>query len=135
MGIAPAAVPTYLALTSAPKAEALTNRQAVRLIELYGNLESIYENLPNLPSGQVRRKLQESESQVRGYFAANSVDRHRPLPPCEVQNWSLSDMNTERNRQCLRARGFHSLVPLLANPAHVMLDLNERRPRPTHITQ
>jgi len=33
MGIAPTAVPTYLALTSSPKAEALTNRQAVRLIE------------------------------------------------------------------------------------------------------
>jgi DNA polymerase I len=130
MGIAPTAVPTYLALTSAPKWDALTNRQAVRLIELYGNLDSIYENLPNLPSGQVRRKLQESESQVRGYFAANSADRPRPLPPCEVQNWSLSDMNTERNRQCLRTRGFHSLVPLLTNPAHVLLDLNERGPRP-----
>jgi hypothetical protein len=39
MGIAPTAVPTYLALTSPPEAEALTNRQAVRLIELYGNLD------------------------------------------------------------------------------------------------
>ncbi len=45
MGIAPGDVPTYLALTEASNAQALTSRQAVRLIELYGDLDSIYENL------------------------------------------------------------------------------------------
>jgi DNA polymerase I len=130
MGITPAAVPTYMALTRASNAKALTKRQAVRLIELYGNLDSIYENLPNLPSGQVRRKLQESKTQTRDHFARNTADQSQQLLPCKVQKWSLSDMNTERNGQLLRAHGFYSLVELLANPSHVRLDLNEKKLRP-----
>jgi len=42
----------------------------------------------------------------------------------------LSDLDTDRNRQLLRTYGFHSLLPLLANPTDVRLDLNEITPRP-----
>ncbi len=57
MGIAPKDVPTYLALTEASNAQALTSTQAVRLIELYGDLDLIYENLPKVPSGKSERSL------------------------------------------------------------------------------
>lgn len=130
MGIAPAAVPTYLALTRASKAGGLTNRQAVRLIELYGNLESIYENLPNLPSRQIRKKLEENENQNRDYHARNTADRPQQPVPCDFQKCSLSNMDTEKNRQLLRRYGFYSLVPLLATPSDVRLELNERAPKP-----
>jgi hypothetical protein len=61
MGIAPENVLTYLALTESSNAQALTSTQAVRLIELYGDLDSIYENLSKVASGQIRKKLEKTK--------------------------------------------------------------------------
>ena len=52
MGIPPKHVPTYLALTD-PSSTALTNKQAIRLVELYGSIDSIYENLRQVVSVQI----------------------------------------------------------------------------------
>ena len=130
MGIAPKDVPTYLALMEASNAQALTSRQAVRLIELYGDLDSIYENLSKVASGQIRKKLVKNETRARDYYSESKADRAKESVSCNVQTFSLSDLDTDRNRQLLRTYGFHSLLPLLANPTDVRLDLNEITPRP-----
>ena len=129
MGITPAAVPTFLALTRAPKAKGLADRQAVRLIEVYGDLDSIYKDLPNLPSAHVRRRLQENETQVRDYLAKNTADQSTQVRPHRVSEWSLNDIDTASNRQLLRSYGFHSLAALLGNPSQGRPDVNERTPR------
>jgi len=65
MGIAPKDVPTYLALADPSTERAWTIKQAIRLIELYGNVDSIYRNLGKVGSSQVRTRLAECEFQIR----------------------------------------------------------------------
>jgi hypothetical protein len=71
MGIVPKEIPTYLTLTD--PAAALTNKQAIRLVELHGNIDSIYGNLGQVVSGQIRRKLAESEPSIRKSYAGEKV--------------------------------------------------------------
>ena len=130
MGIAPKDIPTYLALTEASNAQAITSRQAVRLIELYGDLDSIYETLSKVASGQIRKTLVKNETRARDYYSESKANRAKESCSCNVQTFSLSDLDTDRNRQLLRTHGFHSLLPLLANPTDARLDLNEITPRP-----
>jgi DNA polymerase-1 len=125
MGIAPENVLTYLALTESSNAQALTSTQAVRLIELYGDLDSIYENLSKVASGQIRKKLVKNETRARDYYSESKPDRASESVSCNLQTVSLGDLDTDRNRQLLRTYGFHSLLPLLANHTDVRLDLNE----------
>lgn len=107
MGIAPKDVPTYLALTEASNAQALTSTQAVRLIELYGDLDLIYENLPKVPSGKIRKKLVKNETRARDFYLESKPDRERESVSCNVQPFSLDDLDTDRNRQLLKTYGFH----------------------------
>ena len=71
LGVAPKDVPTYLALTASPSSRALTNIQATRLIESYGDVDSIYRNLAQVASLPIRRKLAESETSIRQCYATN----------------------------------------------------------------
>lgn len=74
MGIAPKDVPTYLTLTDHSSAASLTSKQAIRLVELYGDIDSIYGNLAQVVSVQIRKKLAECESSIRQYYAENRCD-------------------------------------------------------------
>jgi 5'-3' exonuclease len=73
LGVAPTELPTYLALTEISSAEKLTSRQAVRLIELYGNLASLYENLSKVASFQIRKTLVASECRIREHYENSKV--------------------------------------------------------------
>ncbi len=78
-----------------------------------------------MASGQLRKKLVKNEIRVRDYYAQSKSDRSEEPVSRNVQECSLTNLDTERNRQLLSTYGFHSLAPLLANPSDVRLDLNE----------
>ena len=122
LSITPKNVPTYLALTD-PSSGALTSKQAIRLVELYGNVDSIYENLAQVASVQIRHALRERESRVRQCYSENRSERAPGSMPWAVQHDCLNDLDTANNRQVLQKYGFHSLVDLLANVAEVRPDL------------
>ena len=119
MGIGPKEIPTYLALTDPSSPAALTNNQAIRLVELYGNIDSIYRNLGKVVSAQIRKKLAECESSIRQSYAENRCDPLGNLMLNPVQDISLDALDTVNSRQLLMKYGFHSLVALLANPSEV----------------
>src|SRR5262249_17066738 len=48
MGIIPAQVPTYMALTDSASMLGMTHRQVSRIIEMFGNLDAIYRNLESI---------------------------------------------------------------------------------------
>jgi DNA polymerase I len=127
MGIAPKDVPTYLALTDPSNASALTSKQAIRLIELYGNIDSIYKNLGQVMSARVRRNLAECESSIRQRYPENRCE----LACSHIlsdKHCCLNDLDTVNNRKVLRKYGFHSLLTLLANPVDVRPDSRGRLP-------
>jgi DNA polymerase I-like protein with 3'-5' exonuclease and polymerase domains len=130
MGISPLHIPTYLALTAASKAEVLTSRQAVRLIELYGNLDSIFDNVGKVPSGQLRNKLRENERLIRDCYAKSTIGPVQTQVSCNDQNCSLINLDTAPNLEFLRKYGFHSLIPLLGNPSDVGLKIMESKGNP-----
>lgn len=116
IGIAPKDVPTYLALTDPSSAVALTNKQAIRLIELYGNIDSIYVNHSQIVSVQIRKKLAECESGIRQCYAQIRCEPVGNQMRNPVEDDSLSGLDTMDSRQLFMGYGFHSLLTLLANP-------------------
>jgi 5''-3'' exonuclease (including N-terminal domain of PolI) len=113
MGISPKQVPTYLALTAASKTRALYRKQAVDLIKLYENLDSIFKKLDRMASERIRHKLQQNEWAIRDRLVKNTVEAIQNVSCENFQNSSLVNLNNESNRQFLREYGFHSLVRLL----------------------
>jgi DNA polymerase-1 len=115
-GVRPQAIPTFVALHDAKKgqqtASPLTKRQAIRLIELYGDINGIYANLESLSGSATREKLATSRDAVQKKYNQAIVD-HRPvgidLDPQRL-GWEIDN---ERTGELLHARRFHSLVRLL----------------------
>src|SRR5258706_2770624 len=128
MGIAPKDVPTYLTLTAPSSTASLTSKQAARLVELYGDIDSIYGNLAQVASVQIRRKLTEYESSIRQDYAKNRCDPLGSLRLNPVQDISLNALDTANSSQVLARYGFHSLLPLLANPIEFRPDSRGRQP-------
>lgn len=116
IGIAPKDVPTYLALTDPSSAVALSNKQAIRLVELYGNIDSIYANRSQIVSVQIRKKLAEYESSIRQCYAQVKCEPVGNQMRNPVEDDSLSSLDTTRSRQLLMRYGFHSLLTLLTDP-------------------
>src|SRR5260370_9935132 len=119
MGIAPQAVPTYLAMTDPSSSAALTSQQAIRLIELYGNIDSIYANRDLLVSVQIRKKLANSESSIRQCYDKIRYDPVSNQMCKSAENSSLNKFDTTEIRQVLMRYGFHSLLRLLVTPLDV----------------
>jgi DNA polymerase I-like protein with 3'-5' exonuclease and polymerase domains len=127
LSIAPKNVPTHLALTD-PSSGASTSKQAIRLVELYGNVDSIYENLAQVASAQIRNALRERESRVRQCYAESRCERSMDSVPSTARNHCLNDLDTAKNRQVLQKYGFHSLSDLLSNVAEVRSDVSTSAP-------
>ena len=128
MGIVPKEIPTYLTLTDLSSAASLTNKQAIRLVELHGNIDSIYGNLEQVVSGQIRRKLAECESSIRECYAGNRCEPVGSPMLSPAQDDSLHELDTANSRQLLKRYGFHSLLTLLEDPLDIRPD---SRGRPT----
>jgi len=112
-GIEPDMVPTYLSLiSSGPKSVALTHRQAVRVIEVCGDVMAIYGQLPRISSSVTRKKLVNNEREVKRFFSEATVNRSVKLTSHQIIH-SASKIDTKRSHQVLRKYGFYSLVAFL----------------------
>lgn len=120
IGVPPESIPTFIALYGSGgerrKAGPLTKRQAIRLVELYGDLESIYANLDALGSAAIREELASERHAIQEVYFQARVDRRRlriRLNPGKLQ-WNIEN---KRVAELLHAHGFHSLVRLLPLPS------------------
>ncbi|HMU83730.1 MAG TPA: DNA polymerase I, partial [Leptospiraceae bacterium] len=70
IGVRPDQIPEYMALVgdtsdNIPGAKGIGPKTAAELIQQYKSIDGIYKNLPRIAKESVRKKLQESESDVR----------------------------------------------------------------------
>lgn len=128
MGIAPKDVPTYMALTDPSSPADLTNKQATRLVELYGDIDSLYGKLGEVVSLQVRRKLAEGESRIRHWYTENKCEPMCNLMRIPAQHYSLNNLDTVNSRKVLAKYDFHSLLTQLAIPLDIQPDTRVHRP-------
>ena len=127
------AVKSYLGVTDVPtfltliRAAGVTKRQAIRLIELYGNLDQLYENLAEITSSTLRAKLAEKEKRIREIYTdlqlvrQRGVGGRRTIEPPDL----MLGLDNQRARNTLSSYGFYSLIRLLrldALPATGLLD-------------
>ena len=116
-GVTPDRIPTFLALTSGPKESVITRNQAVRLIDVFGNLEEIFAGRSSFPNPGLRANLTENEGII--------LARYQILTPSEKGNDKLIGksgkfpqlLNTEKNVELLHSLGLHSLTRLLGPPS------------------
>jgi DNA polymerase-1 len=120
LGIKPADVPTYLALTTGAKTRALTHRQAIRLVEVYRDIDIIYKNLEQISSSAIRKKLLENEQEVRQRYSESIIDGDFESASYQITN-TVGKLNKKKNRQILRKYGFYSLLALLSTPPKMQL--------------
>jgi DNA polymerase-1 len=127
MGISPKDVPTYIALTDPSNPVAMTSKQATRLIELYGDIDSLYSKLDRVVSLQVRAKLAEGETRIRHCYSENKCRPTRKPVRNPNQYYSLSDLDTANSRKVLAKYDFRSLLTLLAIPLDIRPDTRAHR--------
>ena len=116
IGVDPEKVLTYLTLILGLGASSLTKQQAARLVELYGDLDSIYQAVPAIASPRIRKVLASNEAQAREYEAENAIGAV-PRAKCYRADKGMASLASKRNCRLLAAYGFHSLRRLLARPA------------------
>ncbi len=115
IGVDPINVPTYLTLTTGSKNKTLTHRQAVGLIDLYGNLDAIYKNLSRISASSIRKKLADYVVDARQYYSESKIEPGRDTVSYQIKR-VVANLDTNKRRQALREYGFHSLVDFLKKP-------------------
>jgi len=128
-GIQPADVPTYIALT---EGASLTGKQAVRLIELFGNIDSIYKDLAKVVSSNIREMLVENKVKTYHHYLESRLLANSVQVSYLTKNADLNNIDTDRNRNHLKSYAFYSLVKLLPLPNRpaVQSELTRSRPKP-----
>lgn len=122
VGVPPLHIPTLLALHDTDKGGnktgPLTKRQAVRLVELYGDLDSIYASLDEIDAAAIRSKLASGREAIMHTYSASTVDFSPVGATIDVNRlrWRLDN---RRVAKVLHAHRFHSLVRLLPLPDDV----------------
>ena len=122
VGVTPAQIPTFLALHNTEngrkKTGTLTRKQAIRLVELYGSLESIYANLDEITAAGIRDKLASGREAIMRTYLGSKVDASPVDVTIDVNrlDWRFEN---KRAARMLHAHRFHSLVRLLPLPDDV----------------
>lgn len=109
LGVAAPYVETIVALTELPQSVRLTKQQAIRLIELYGDLNEIYKHLKEISSSAIRTKLSENETKIRLSFAQLQVNLRLRSSETVLPKLSVN-FDTKGTRKLLISYGFYSLV-------------------------
>ena len=128
LGIRPDFVPAVLALSDGKDAP-LKRQQAVRVLELYGNLEAALADVSNAPSAAWKRKLAPKKD---GLLQAEEGLRVRP-PQLTASAESIEGKFIEDSKQSsdvLKAYGFRSLIRMLPLPdakAIMAVSSNDRK--------
>ncbi|HUG71439.1 MAG TPA: hypothetical protein VMM76_27085 [Pirellulaceae bacterium] len=132
IGVEALQIPTFLALHNTENGRknsgTLTKRQAVRLVELYGGLESIYANLDEISASAIRDKLASGRDAIMRTYSGSKVDASPVDVTIDVNrlDWRFDN---KRVAKVLHAHRFHSLVRLLPLPADV------RPPAPVEVRE
>jgi len=122
IGVDPKHIPTFLLLTEGSKSSKLTKLQAIRLIELYGDIDGIHENLSNITSTLKKKLTINEESFLSAYAKMRIKENNTPLS-YNIDNYTIK-LNNEKNINLLQSHGFYSLTRLLKSPPKVHLTLN-----------
>ncbi len=132
VGVKPHEIPTFLALHKTEggrkNSGTLSKRQAVRMVELYGVLESIYANLDEISATAIRDNLASGRDAIMRTYSGSKVDTSSIGITIDVNrlDWKF---DSKRVAEALHAHRFHSLVRLLPLPDDV------RPPAPATIRQ
>ena len=124
-GIRPDQVPSFLALTEGGLGAAISRKQAVRLLELHGTLDGIFEKTAAIAaSPKIKRHLIENKVALLGRLADLTIrdGDSTEAPTCEL----LRD--DDGSKRSLELYGFPSLGRLLTPPGRVDLvtEVNDR---------
>jgi DNA polymerase-1 len=130
IGVQPADVPAYIALT---EGASLTGGQAVRLIELFGDIDAIYKNLAKVVSSNIRDKLVENKVKTYDSYLQNRFLASMRVE-CPTKNADLDDLDTDKNRNFFFAKctfySFMKLLPLSSSPNVQLVHATRSTPRP-----
>jgi DNA polymerase-1 len=116
LGIRPAQVPSFLALTEGEKKAFFTKRQAIRLLELHDNLEELLQDTSAVSSHQMRRHLLANQKVLLGRLSAMRLEEGVYQPAALTVSELAFIRNDEDSAGILREYGFWSLVRLLPRP-------------------
>jgi hypothetical protein len=117
-GIRPDQVPSFLALTEDGLGAALSAKQAVRLLELHGTLDGIFEKTAAIAAPpKIKKHLIENRVALLGRLADLTVQNGNSTaaPTYELVR------NDGESKRALKVFGFPSLGRLLAHPADPVL--------------
>ncbi len=128
-GVAPKQVPAYLGLTDGPAESTLTGQQAIRLIELFGDIASIYENLAKVSSAQIRIKLERYEATIRERVLVDICCPGNDVTSRHLAPKSFKNLDTKENREILKDYGFFSLLPLLPHRRNIQPEVLATSPK------
>ena len=116
LGIRPAQVPSFLALTEGGKEPFFTKRQAIRLLEVHDDLGELLQDISVVSSSEMRRKLLAN----RKLLLSRLCDMRLEEAVYQTTALAGSDLaflrDDENSAGVLREYGFWSLVRLLPRP-------------------
>src|SRR5262245_22855724 len=121
----PEQVPSFLALTDSRIARSLTNKQAIRLLEVYGTLNAAFDNVTaHAISPKARRYLIANKTmllaRLREYTVPNHIGARGRAPIGPIIR------NDKRSIRAFKDYGFPSLARLLKSPGKIELVGTER---------
>lgn len=124
IGVHPDRIPTFIALHNSRKGSQkggpLTKRQAIRLIELYGDIEGIYANLEKISAFAIRGKLSSGRDNIQKTYLASTIDYSAGVKGVKTNPAGLIwNIDNKRVANHLHDHRFHSLVRLLPLPVDV----------------
>lgn len=111
-----------MGLTEGLKSSKLTKLQAIRLIELYTDIDGIYENLYKITS-TIKKKLTINEESFLSAYSKMRIKENNTSLSCNISDYTMK-LNNEKNINLLQSHGFYSLTRLLKSPSKVHLTLN-----------
>lgn len=117
LGIWPHQIPDFKGLAgdssdNIPGVKGIGEKTAVSLLEQYGSLEAVYENLPGVTPTRVRELLSDAKDTALLSKKLATVTRQVPIEiSAEDLFWTGPDV--EKAREVLSALEFHSLVKRL----------------------
>ena len=119
-------IASYLAMTKGPKPSRFTKRQAIRLIELYGDLNEIYDNLPNISSTEIVRKLTSNKERLFVAYQASMFSKSSKIHSFGPDE-HLLNLATACKEEVLRSYGCYSLVRMLESPDSINIELTRNK--------
>ena len=113
LGIRPDQVPSFLALTEGGKKALFTKRQAIRLLEVHGNLGGLLQDISVVSSHPMRRQIAANEKVLLDRLY-DMRPEEAVCPPAPLPGIALAFIRDDENSTgILREYGCWSLVRLL----------------------